>query len=139
MTTRHLRLMLLVPVFALFLSACQGSEVARSIQLANQAREAAGQPVVISNPTLQAKAQNWANLLASRGSLVHSNLAEGSGGGWRALGENLAKASSLEEAQRLFMNSQTHRSTLLSAKYSQVGVGVASSGGMYYVVHVFGG
>lgn len=139
MNTRHLRLLLLVPVLALFLTACQGSEVAQSIQLTNQAREAAGLPAVISNSTLQAKAQSWANLLASRGSLVHSNLAEDSGGGWRALGENLAKASSIEEAQRLFMNSQSHRSTLLSSKYSQVGVGVASSGGRYYVVHVFGG
>lgn len=139
MTTRHARLLLLIPLLALFLAACQGSEVARSIQLTNQAREDAGQPVVISNPTLQAKAQNWANLLASRGSLVHSNLAEDSGGGWQALGENLAKAGSIEEAQQLFMGSRSHRSTLLSSRYSQVGVGVASSGGSYYVVHVFGG
>lgn len=139
MTTRHFRLILLVPVIALFLSACQGSEVARSIQLTNEAREAAGAPVVISNATLQAKAQNWANLLASRGSLVHSNLAEGSGGGWRALGENLAKAGSIEEAQDLLMNSRAHRSTLLSSKYTQIGVGVTKRDGSYYVVHVFGG
>jgi uncharacterized protein YkwD len=139
MTTRRLRLILLVPVIALLFTSCQGSEVARSIQLTNQAREAAGVPVVLSNATLQAKAQNWANLLASRGSLVHSNLAEGSGGGWRALGENLAKAGSIEEAQELLYNSRTHRSTLLSSDYTQIGVGVAARDGSYYVVHVFGG
>ncbi|MCZ7631765.1 MAG: CAP domain-containing protein [Microthrixaceae bacterium] len=139
MTTRRLRPLLLVPVIALVLTACQGSEVARSIQLTNQAREAAGLAVVIHNPTLQAKAQNWANLLAAHGSLVHSNLAEDAGSGWRALGENLAKAGSIEEAQRLFMDSPAHRSTQLSSRYSQIGVGVASNGGTYYVVHVFGG
>lgn len=139
MLTRRYRIVLLVPVMALLLSACEGSDVARSIQLANEAREAAGVGVVVSNPTLQAKAQGWAEVLASRGSLVHSNLAEGAGSGWRALGENLAKAGSMEAAQGLFMNSSSHRTTMLSSRYSQVGVGVARRGGTYYVVHVFGG
>ena len=139
MTTRRVRLILLIPALALLLTACEGSEVARSIQLTNQAREAAGKDVVVHNPTLQAKAQNWANRLAAHGSLVHSNLAENAGGGWRALGENLAMAGSVEEAQQLFMNSPSHRSTQLSSRYSQVGVGVASGNGRYYVVHVFGG
>lgn len=139
MSIHRLRPLLLLPAVALILTACQGSEVARSIQLTNQAREASGMPVVLHNPTLASKAQGWAEVIASRGQLVHSNLADGAGPGWRALGENLAKARSIEEAQNLFMNSRSHRSTLLSERYSQVGIGVAKRRGTYYVVQVFGG
>ncbi|MEZ5237600.1 MAG: hypothetical protein R2716_01100 [Microthrixaceae bacterium] len=64
---------------------------------------------------------------------MHSNLAQGTGGGWRALGENLAKATSVDDAHRLFMNSSSHRSTMLDRRYSQVGIGVAIRGGTYYV------
>lgn len=95
--------------------------------------------MVLNNPTLAAKAQGWAEVIASQGRLVHSNLAEGAGSGWRALGENLAKAHSIDEAHSLFMNSPPHRSTLMSSRYSQVGIGIAKRGGTYYVVQVFGG
>ncbi len=133
------KLLLLVPVLALLLSSCQGTEFARSIQLTNQYRAAHGVHPVLNNATLQAKAQNWADVLASQGRLVHSNLASGAGSGWRALGENLAVAGSIDEAHRLFLNSSSHRRTLVSSRYNQVGVGVAQRGGMYYVVQVFGG
>ena len=139
MNKTRIRLLFLLPVLGLLLAGCQGSEVARSIQLTNQVREARGAHPVLSNPTLQAKAQSWADTLASRGHLVHSNLAEGTGGGWRALGENLAKANSVDSAHRLLMNSASHRSTMLDGRYSQVGVGVAVRGGTFYVVQVFGG
>ncbi|MEZ5268741.1 MAG: CAP domain-containing protein [Microthrixaceae bacterium] len=109
------------------------------MQLTNQYREAYGVHVVLNNATLQAKAQNWAEVLAAEGRLVHSNLAEGAGGGWNALGENLAMAGSIDEAHQLFVNSSSHRRTLVSSRYNQVGVGVATRGGRYYVVQVFGG
>ena len=131
--------LLLVPVLAFLLAGCEGGEFARSIQLTNQYREAHGVHVVLNNATLQAKAQNWAEVLAAEGRLVHSNLAEGAGGGWNALGENLAMAGSIDEAHQLFVNSSSHRRTLVSSRYNQVGVGVATRGGRYYVVQVFGG
>ncbi|MCB1270516.1 MAG: CAP domain-containing protein [Microthrixaceae bacterium] len=136
---RRLVALAVLPLVAWLVTGCQGAEVARSIQLTNQAREARGTQPVVSNSTLQAKAQSWASVLASQGRLVHSNLAEGTGGGWRALGENLAEAHSVDEAHQLFMNSSAHRSTMLDGRYSQVGVGVAVRNGTYYVVQVFGG
>lgn len=139
MNRTRTRLILLLPIVALLLSACQGADTARSIQLTNQVREARGAQPVLSNATLQSKAQAWADLLASQGRLVHSNLAQNSGGGWRALGENLAKARSVDEAHQILMNSSRHRSTMLDRRYSQVGVGVSIRGGTYYVVQVFGG
>lgn len=63
MKSTRLRLVLLLPVLAWLLAGCQGGEVARSIQLANQVREASGAWPVLSNPTLQAKAQSWADVL----------------------------------------------------------------------------
>lgn len=131
--------LLLVPVLALLLAGCEGGEFARSIQLTNQYRESHGVQVVLNNATLQAKAQNWAEVLASQGRLVHSNLAEGAGSGWRSLGENLAMAGSIDEAHQLLVNSPSHRRTMVSSRYNQVGVGVATRGGRYYVVQVFGG
>ena len=114
-------------------------EFARSIQLANIEREAAGVHVVLNHPSLQAKAQAWAETLAARGALAHSNLADGAGSGWRALGENLAMASSVDEAHSLFLSSSAHRSTMRSSRYSHIGVGVAMRGDRYYVVQVYGG
>ncbi|MFV0316579.1 MAG: CAP domain-containing protein [Microthrixaceae bacterium] len=135
----RVKLLLLVPVLAVLLAGCEGGEFVRSIQLTNEYRLSQGVHPVLDNPTLRAKAQNWADVLAAQGRLVHSNLADGAGPGWRALGENLAMARSVEEAQSLFVNSGSHRATLTSARYNQVGVGVTYRNGYYYVVQVFGG
>lgn len=139
MTKNRVRTLVALPILAALLAACQGSEFARSIQRVNEERESRGTHVVLNNPTLQAKAQQWAEVLASQGRLVHSNLADGVGPGWRALGENLATAGSIDRAHELLMSSSAHRSTLLSGRYDSIGVGVASADGRYYVVQVFGG
>lgn len=138
-TTKRLRLLIILPVIAALMTSCIGGEFARSIQLTNSEREARGIPVVLNNSTLQAKAQAWADVLAAEGRLVHSNLAQGAGQGWRALGENLAMAGSIDQAHQLLMSSSSHRSTMLSGRYTHIGVGVATRGDRYYVVQVFGG
>ena len=139
MNTKKLRLLLALPILAALLTSCIGLEYAKAISLVNDERESRGTAPVLDHPTLRAKAQGWAEVLAGRGQLAHSNLSDGAGTGWRALGENLAVAGSLGEAHNLLMNSSSHRSTLLSGRYTHVGMGVARAGGMIYVVQVFGG
>lgn len=57
---------------------------------------------------------------------------------YRAAGENIAKASSVTQAERLFMQSSGHRANILSATYTQVGVGIyAGADGTTYESQMF--
>lgn len=114
-------------------------ESAETAQLINNERRARGIPELTLNPTLIDKAQDWAEHMARQGRISHSDLRQGTGTGWRALGENVGWARSVDEAHTLFMRSSSHRTTLLDRRYSSFGVGVAVVNGRYYVVHVFGG
>lgn len=139
MKTRHARLLIAVAILAALGTSCIGLEFTQSIAMVNSERESRGTHPVLNHPTLQAKAQAWADTLAASGTLAHSNLADGAGSGWRALGENLAMAGSIKEAHNLLMGSSSHRANMLSGKYSHIGVGVAYANGRYFVVQVFGG
>lgn len=123
----------------LLLTSCLAPHSLHSLQLVNESRGAAGVHPVADHATLAAKAQAWAEVLAARGSLAHSNLADGAGPGWQALGENVAMAGSVDEAHQLFLNSGPHRSTMLSGRYTHIGVGTAESNGRIFVVQVYGG
>ena len=139
MTKQRLLALVALPLVAVLLSGCLAADRARSIELVNAERQSRGIRAVVDHPTLTDKAQGWAEYLASRRTLVHSNLAQGAGSGWRALGENLAMAGSVDEAHRLLMQSASHRATLLDGRYSHIGVGVATNGNRVFVVQVFGG
>ena len=52
-------------------------------------------------------------------------------------GENLAKTTSAHNAIQLFLNSSTHRSTLLSPRFNQTGVGIYVKGRQVYVTQMF--
>jgi len=129
----------LLLVLAFVVTACMPAPALHSLQLVNEERAHRNIRPLEYHPTLGAKAQAWAEQLAARGTLSHSNLADGAGPGWRSLGENLAMASSIEEAHHRLMNSSGHRASILNRNYTHLGVGVAESGGRFWVVQVFGG
>ncbi len=137
---RRLRMALLVPLTALGLlaTACLPDH-SISLILLNDTREAHGVPGLWANETLHKKAQSWAEHLARQGRIYHSNLSSGTGGGWRAIAENVAQNPSIEGANQSFLNSPAHRRNMLNRAYTNVGVGVAKAGKYYYVVHVFAG
>jgi uncharacterized YkwD family protein len=57
---------------------------------------------------------------------------------FRAAGENIAKASSVDQSEQLFMNSSGHRANILNSTYTQVGVGVyKGADGYTYVSQMF--
>lgn len=139
MTIKRTATALALPLTLVLLTSCMAPQALHSLRLVNETRSAHGLRPVVNHDTLEAKAQAWAQVLASRGSLSHSNLAEGAGPGWKALGENVAMAGSAEEAHRLFLGSPPHRDTMLSGRYSYLGVGVAEANGRVFIVQVYGG
>ena len=84
----------------------------------------------------QAKAQDWANHLASRGTLAHSRLSSGLSD-WRMVAENVGYGSSVSAVHRQFMSSSGHRANILGRGYTHLGTGVARGHGNTWVVHVF--
>jgi uncharacterized protein YkwD len=84
------------------------------------------------------KAQNWANYLASIGTIKHSTLTDGyAAGTWCRLGENVGMGPSLLAINTAFLNSPSHRANMLSPYYDHFGTGVAKRGNTYFVVQEF--
>lgn len=97
----------------------------------NQVRRAHHQPALTYNAKLEQAARTQANLMASKDVLSHelggrlrerTNVVNYRG----AVGENLAGGhKTLEAAIEGWLNSPSHRSTLLNSKFSEFGLAVA--------------
>lgn len=86
----------------------------------------------------QAKAQRWAEHLAAKGVLEHSNLPDGfSGVQWCSIGENVGYGPDVQTIEKAYMASPGHRANILSTKWNYAGVGYAKKGNRVYTVHVF--
>jgi uncharacterized protein YkwD len=85
---------------------------------------------------LQAKAQAWADRMARENGLSHSTLSDGLQPCWTGLGENIASAPSVAQAEQILMNDPPHRANIL-ARWDWVGVGVARKGSGVIVVQDF--
>jgi uncharacterized protein YkwD len=110
-----------------------------SLFYVNKARENAKIPGLHWSDQLAAKAQAWAQRMASADQLAHSNLTDGVGGGWSHLGENVGCGGSVHDVHVGFMNSAMHRADILGREYDSVGIGVAERSGKVYVAQVFEG
>lgn len=123
---------------ALLLAACgMNADQQRTFDLVNQSRSDAGLPALQHDNTAKKKAQSWAEHLAAKGSLSHSNLASGMDDGWKAIGENVGYGSSIDHVHTQYMNSTGHRNNILNPGYTHLGTGVAQGNGRTYTVHVF--
>lgn len=102
------------------------------LQLVNEARVAHGVPPVQPNPTLtqiaRLKGQDilqngyWGHVSPTYGS--PSDMVRAAGLDFWWVGENLAKAGSVEQAFQALMNSSAHRGNILFPYHTQVGIGV---------------
>lgn len=129
---------LLVPlVLVALLSGCLSSDSAYLAQALNGFRESNGRALLQTSDPVSDRAQAWAETLASEGRLRHSNLKTIPVPFTKAA-ENVAKASSAEEAHRLLVNSPSHRANMLDPAYTQVGIGTArGADGAIYAVEIF--
>ena len=141
-TARAVQALLGLAIAALVLSGCWGSNASTFLEKTNYLRASKGIPTLAPHGTLDSKAQSWASNLASKGTLVHSNLSDGmSSVNWYTLGENLASGTQTGDwAGRLhdaLVASPAHHANLVDRRFTHMGVGIASAGGKVYVVEVF--
>jgi uncharacterized protein YkwD len=133
-------LVLAIALFSLVLTGCNNAQqAALSQSLVNGSRQDQGASPLGWDETAAAKAQAWADHMAATNTLSHSTLSAGMGGGWTYLGENVGVGNSIDEVHRALMNSSSHRATILSGRYSSVGIGVAERNGKLFVAQVFKG
>jgi uncharacterized protein YkwD len=86
---------------------------------------------------LTAKARAWAQTIAAQGRLAHSDLRQ-LGVTWTAAAENVARASSAEDAFRQLSSSPAHRANMLNGAYLLTGIGTArAKDGSLYAVQLF--
>lgn len=138
-TSRRARrgLSALVVVAALVLGACMSPQQRVAYDLVNSSRSNSGVHALAHDAIAQAKAQAWAEHLASKNTLAHSRLRDGMDGGAGRLGENVGYGSSIESVHRQFTRSRTHLANIVDSRFTHVGVGVARGHGHTFVVQVF--
>lgn len=125
-------------VFVVFATAaCMNGEQQTAFDLVNQTRSQHGRTILLEDASASDKAQAWAEHLAAKGSLSHSNLPSGIDAGWKALGENVGYGGSIQAVHQGYMNSPGHRSNILDAGFTHMGVGVAKKGNLVFTVQVF--
>ncbi|MGN6300042.1 MAG: CAP domain-containing protein [Angustibacter sp.] len=118
-------------------SSAAASDAGTFVSSINSARRAAGLAPLSSSGTLTSVARSWAASMAASHQLAHNPRLTSQVSGWKVLGENVGTGGSATAIHSAFMASAPHRANILSSRYSQVGVGVATGGGQLWVVEVF--
>lgn len=105
------------------LAGCNTNPEDRSavIGFINSSRANAGLAALSDNPTLDVKADAWAQHLLDICDLEHSHLQDGAPADWRKLGENVGYGGSIDQVHTAYMNSPGHRANILDPSYNQVG------------------
>ena len=129
---------LVVPVLLLgLLAGCLSDQERSVLQALNSLRADSGRPALAVSGPVSDRAQAWADTLAREGRLRHSDLKSLPVPFLKA-GENVAKASSPEQAAQLFASSPPHRANMVDPAYTHVGIGIARGrDGAVYVVQIF--
>lgn len=134
---RTLKSVALMVGLILLMTGCLSAEQDTALQALNNDRVDNGRSELVTDGTLQAKAQAWAEKLARDGYLHHSVLTDGAPSCWRGLAENVGYGGSIQQIQDAYMRSPGHRKNILNGSYTKVGVGVASKGDRIYTTQVF--
>jgi uncharacterized protein YkwD len=112
---------------AAFASSAFASPAGDLASATNAARVSAGLPALAENAQLDAVAQAWANKLAAAGVLSHNPNVRTQVTNWTVLGENVGMAGDVPTVQNAFMHSPEHKANILDPRYTQMGVGSATS------------
>ena len=112
---------------AAFAGAASASSAGDLAAATNTSRVSAGLAPLTVNAQLSAVAQAWANKLAAAGVLSHNPSLQAQVSNWTVLGENVGMAGDVPTVQAAFMASPHHKANILDPRYTQMGVGSASS------------
>jgi uncharacterized protein YkwD len=114
-----------VVAVALLLTGCLTPGQESVLNELNADRRVYGRSNLSIHDQAQAKAQAWAEKLASEGRLYHSNLESGITARWCGLGENVGYGGTVAKIQDAYMASAGHRANVLNTTWNGVGVGYA--------------
>lgn len=134
------------PAAAAPASANIGAYEQQVVDLVNKERAAAGLPALKVNTKLAGVAEKKAEDLRDKNYFAHQSPTYGSpfdmmkqfGISYTTAGENIAKGQKTpSDVMNGWMNSPGHRANILSANYTEIGVGYVtdSNGGTYWVQH----
>jgi hypothetical protein len=112
---------------AAFASSASASPAGDLGTATNTARISAGLAPLTVNAQLSTVAQAWANKLAAAGTLSHNPALQTLVTNWTVLGENVGMAGDVPTVQNAFMHSPEHKANILDPRYTQMGVGSATS------------
>ena len=127
----------LLALVVLVAVSCDSTTANTDFMYVNNLRARNGVAPLARSAELDAKARDLAAQMAARGQLFHSTLSQGVKPGWKAIGENVAYAGSIEAAQWNLEGSPPHLANLLNPAFNQIGIGVKTANGVVYVVQVF--
>ena len=119
------------------LIACQSPADKVGFDELNADRTELGVPALRYNNMLQLKADKWADYLAEKGELSHSDLTDDVSGCWKGLAENVGYGPSVAAIQDAYMNSPPHRANVVNKRYDDGAVAVVQEGNRYYTVQLF--
>ncbi|MEM7287448.1 MAG: CAP domain-containing protein [Actinomycetota bacterium] len=119
-------------------SVATGSELA-FVQHLNAERASRGLAPLIVDASMTVAARDWSDDMADGGFLAHApDITVGAPNGWRLVGENVGRGSSVDGLVDAFMASPGHRANVLDVRFDRVGVGVATDeDGRLYTTHRF--
>ncbi len=100
-------------------------------------RAAVGIPSYTMAADLVAVARRHSEDMAREDRLYHNPRLASDVQNWDAVGENVGTGETVENIHRAFMESATHRSEILSTRFTEVGVGVVVRDGVVWVTQVF--
>ncbi|MDY7106597.1 MAG: CAP domain-containing protein [Actinomycetota bacterium] len=118
-------------------AACELQEQLDALNLVNDTRTSAGLAPCAWDVDLQDRAQWWAEDLAARPRLEHSDLTTGVPRPWYRLGENVGYGPSIERIHVAYLDSPTHRENVLNPVWTNCAVGVAHNGPYTFTVQLF--
>ena len=103
----------------------------------NELRRAEGVPAMAGMDELTLRAREWAQVLADRQSLSHSDI-HSIKPKWKAVAENVGRSDTIEHVVTLLERSPSHRHNMANPTYTRTGVGTArGADGWVYVVQLF--
>ena len=113
-----------------------GSAEPKFIELMNRERTARGLGSLTAAGDLTDYGRNHSGEMAAQNDLHHSTQLR-SLTNWKLLGENVGRGGTVQALHDAFMNSPAHRDNVLRSEFSEVGVGVVTSGEVIWVTVVF--
>jgi uncharacterized protein YkwD len=135
-----IRRLLLVVAGVLVFASCGTANpmAADDATMVNQLRASNQVPQLPRALELDQKAQTQAQSMADAGQIFHStNLPAGVSPGWQMIGENVAMAGSIAQAEAALEASAPHRENLLNAAFTEMGIGAVQNGRYVFVCQVF--